>query len=287
MSYSDHTKVSQIRYSRTLISDIDPMEFTPERLWTPVIDEENIAYNSLFKPFSLKQYLYPRPPIDMGLVNGYDTNEVNVLRMPLKFPGTNYRVPQDLKPLYEMIKRAAEYETWINPDHDKAFCHITVDHSTVPAGQYHRYPGFHGDGVQGTKITPKINVEHSYILTNNPCTEFCLQPFFLQHLDEAKHNFFLEMDRQAKDVNIYRTLPFHMYLIDPYMVHRSPKMVQDTTRIFIRITYTFSELQHPKNTVNPLFNGQDYAKRVDIRQNLTANEFEVPFHLYGLSQVSK
>ena len=290
-NYSEHDKVSAIRYEQPHLSSIleESTVFNAKGLWTPTVDAENIAYQSMFKPFSLNQYLYPRPPIDLGLIEGLCYFDVgpNVLRMPLKFPGSTYRIPKECLSLLPLIERVAEYEAFINPEHASCFCHMTRDHSLVQAGTYHRYPGFHGDGIQGTKLTPKVNVEHSYIITSAPPTEFCLQPFFLKHLDEAKHNFFLEFDRQAKDVNIFDSLPYHLYLIDPYMVHRSPKipvLSRDVRRLFIRITYAFTELQHPKNTLNPLFGGQGYHKRVDIRANLCRNEFEVPYHLYGLNR---
>ena len=285
--YSDHTKVSAIRYEQPKLSKRNPIDFQVKGLWTPKVDADNPAYVSMFQPFNLSQFLYPRPPIDLGLwddwakING---NVINVLRMPIKFPGTNYKIPQQLSVWESLIRRCAEYEAFINPDHDKTFAHMTADFSMVKAGTFHRYPGFHGDGIQGTKLTPKVRVEHSYILTSHPPTEFCIQPFFLKHLDEAKHNYFLEFDRQAKEANIYGSIPDHLYLIDPYMVHRTPKITMDTLRLFVRITYAFTELQHPKNTINPLFTGQKYHKRVDIRENLMPNEFEVPWHLYGLTR---
>ncbi len=292
-NYQDHDKVSAIRYDKPALSTENHITFEPKCLWTPTVDADNIAYASMWKPFNVAQYIYPRPPIDMGLVAEIPDCSVNVLRMPLKFPksstwmtpGNQYRIPQELKGLVPLIKRVAEYEKFINKDHDHWFCHVTFDHSRVRADEYHRFPGFHGDGIQGTKLTPKEIVEHSYILATDPPTEFCLQPFFLKHLDEAKHNFFLEFDRQAKEANIYGSLPNHLYLIDPYMVHRTPKIKQEQDRLFVRITYAPIELQHPKNTNNPLFPGQEYRERVDIRQNLCPNEFEVPFHLYGLRDI--
>lgn len=282
-NYEDHSKVSEIRYFTPVLSIGEA--YDTEGLWTPKIDASNIAYHSLFQPFDLTQYLYPRPPIDMGLVEeSLYKCDVNVLRMPLKFSGTMYGIPEELKSLTGLIKRVAEYEAFINPNHEKMFCHITYDRSVVMPGQYHRFPGFHGDGIQGTKLTPKVNVEHSYILATSPPTEFCLQPFFLKHLDEAKHNFFLEFDKQAHECNVYRSLSGHLYLIDPYMVHRTPKIAEQVERTFVRITYAFTELQHPKNTVNPMFEGQKYQSRVDVRENLCKNEFDVPYHLYGLSK---
>lgn len=288
--YSNHSSISEIRYEQPIFQKTDnDIEFNVESLWTPLIGADNPAYQSMFKPFSLDQYLYPRPPIDLGLIDdssieGYGSDP-NVLRMPIKFPETNYRLPCAVIELEPLIRRVAEYEVFINKDHDKCFCHITYDYSSVKAGEYHRFPGFHGDGIQGTKLTPKVNVEHSYILTSAPPTEFCIQPFFLKHLDEAKHNYFLEFDKQAKKANLYGTIANHLYLIDPYMVHRTPKIKRDVGRLFIRITYAFTELQHPKNTLNPLFEGQQYHKRVDIRKNLTKNDGPIPWHMYGLKNI--
>lgn len=84
--YNDHAKVSEIRYHQPSLSTENPITFEPKGLWTPVIDADNIAYQSLFKPFNINQYLYPRPPIDLGLVDIGSISLVNVLRMPLKFP---------------------------------------------------------------------------------------------------------------------------------------------------------------------------------------------------------
>lgn len=160
-NYTDHTTVSQIRYTQPNLSD-DGIVYTPRGLWAPKIDAKNIAYHSLFAPFDLEQYLYPRPPIDMGLIDADVAlnGTVNVLRMPLKFPGTNYRIPREMIRVMPILERVAEYESFINSEHESCFCHITFDVSNVSAGEYHRYPGFHGDGIQGTKLTPKVKVEH-------------------------------------------------------------------------------------------------------------------------------
>lgn len=284
-NYNEHAKVSEIRYSPAELSS-EGYTFAPERLWTPTIDPDNVMYYTLFKPFNKANFLYPRLPVDMGWVDSKELMQcsTNVLRMPIRFPHTAYKIPKELGALVPLIQRVAEYEHFINPIVGRAFAHITFDKSSVNPGEHHRFPGFHGDGFQGSKLTPKITSEHSYILTTNPPTEFCLQPFFLNHLDEAKHNMFLEFDKQARKENIYQSLPNHLYLIDPYMVHRTPKITETVERLFIRITFTFSELEHPKNTINPMFPPYKYQDRIDIRQALSKNEFEIPYHLYGLKR---
>lgn len=284
--YFAHEKVSEIRYTQPELSS-KGVAYEPGGHWTPLIDPDHVAYFTLFKQFSKSHFLAPRLPIDMGLwdtKNIVASNTPNVLRMPIKFPGSSYLIPSELESLLPMIERVADYESFINKDHNRVFAHITFDKSDVIAGQTHRFPGFHGDGYQGAKLTPKIIGEHSYILASYPPTEFCIQPFFLNHLDENKHNMFKEFDKQARTDNIYKSLTNHLYLIDPYMVHRTPEINSDITRMFIRITFTFSELEHPKNTVNPMFLPYTYKDRIDIRSGLADFEFEIPYHLYGLNK---
>jgi hypothetical protein len=202
--------------------------------------------------------------------------------MPIKFPKTDYRIPSELKFLMPLIEKISQYEKFINLEHEQYFCHLTFYNNFLEPNSYQVYPGFHVDGFQGANINPKTKIEHSYVLSTNPTTEFCIQPFFLNHLDESKHNFFLELDRQAKKENIYSTLNNHLYLIDSYMVHRSPKIIKPTFRTMIKVTYSFYESEHIRNTINPFFDGQKYENRVKLKGNFSPFEFEPPYHLYGL-----
>jgi hypothetical protein len=191
-------------------------------------------------------------------------------------------LPKELQSLQPLLERLVNYDQLYFGGFDQSFAHVTVDASPVSKGDTHRFPGFHGDGIQGQKLTPKLVVEHSYILTTAPPTEFCIQPFFISHLDEAKHSYFLEMDAQANSYNVYRTLPWHVYLIDPYMVHRSPLVQYPTDRLFIRLTFTHSELDHPKNTENPMLEPRNYLPRVDIRKYLGPSDVKIPYETYGV-----
>jgi len=280
--YEQHADLSSIRYLPANLSNFGTI-FTAANLWVPKISPKNPIYNSLFQPFDTEYFLYPRLPIDMGRVKFAFSDIPNVLRLPIKNQGKTYFIPQELTSLLPLLERIANYESSINPDVDKYFCHITYDHSNVPAGQCHRFPGFHGDGFQGTKLTPKLFPEHSYIVVTNPGTEVCLQPFFLKHLDEAKHNEFLEMDQQAREENIYSLLSDHLYLFDPYIVHRTPQLKMDTERYFLRVTYTSSELEHPKNTINPMMKPYSYEDRVEVRETLSQYDQPLPYYLYGLN----
>lgn len=273
-----------IRYPDINISAKNSINFTPKGYWLPTVQPKHPFYSGQHDVFDTENFLYPRLPIELGH-SELDSNiniETNVLRMPIKFPNTDYRLPFVLKPLEKMIKRIAEYESHINKRHNETFTHITADFSEVEPGDWHRFPGFHGDGLSGLRPELKGTIEHSYIVVSKPATEFCIQPFFLEHLNKAKHNMFHELDSQAKEANIYKSIPYHLYLLDPYMVHRTPDIKKKVNRFFIRVTYAYSELTNPHNTETPLFPERNHPKRHDIREFLTKYPGEVPYEMYGL-----
>ena len=281
MAYSKHEQLTNIRYEETILSG-EGNCFVPLEVWTPTINPNNILYKTLFEPFNLEQYLYPRLPVDMGVFDIYNKFSVNVLRLPIKYPNSEYKIPKEIVSYQELIEKVSIYEMNINPNWNKTFCHITIDNSFVKANTHHRFPGWHGDGLQGAKFKQKIYPEHSYIITTAPATELCLQPFFIKHLDDAKYNMFTEFDKQAKQNNVYKTLPNHLYIFDPYIVHKTPEIKKDVDRTFVRITYTFSELEHPKNTVNKMFEPYKYSDRIDIKTTLSMVDFKIPYELYGI-----
>jgi hypothetical protein len=118
--------------------------------------------------------------------------------------------------------------------------------------------------------------EHCYIAGTAPGTEFCIQPFFLEHIDPSRYNIFHEMERQAKAENVYAGQPWHVYLLDPYVIHRSPFVTTEVKRVFLRLTFAYKELQDVRNTVNPMFGGQEYKHREDIRSLLLTYDGETP-----------
>jgi hypothetical protein len=283
--------VDQICYTEPTLSKDSAYLFAApsSRLFVPIVNPKHPFYQEHHEAFCLERYQYTRPPIDLGhsrlSAEGLSSEIVNVLRMPIKYPGTEYRLPVAIRPFWQLVERVSEYEAGFNDRHEECFIHITVDRRQVSANTTHRYPGFHGDGVQGAKFSQQsyLPIEHSYIVTSEPPTEFCLQPFFFQHLNDGRHNIFHEMEVQVREQNIYGTLPWNLYLIDPYMVHRTPPITKSVERLFVRVTFAYSELMNPHNTGNPLFEAKQYAERHDIRKFLTLYPSEVPWEMYGLS----
>jgi hypothetical protein len=256
-----------------------------EELWHPIVDAWNPLYNDIKEPFNFNKYTCPRLPVSLGPWDEKDMMECpSVLRCPIKYGWTDVQLPKELLPIKTLLVRLLQYDRFINPNYDSFFAHVTIDNSEVWPNTTHRFGGFHGDGLQGGKFKNKLVVEHSYIFVSNHPTEFSLQPFFVAHLNEDRYNIFKEFDRQVRQDSIYRGLEKHIYLIDPYIVHASPTIKERTFRTFFRLTLTPTELLMPKNTVNPMFDGQEYPARIDVREFVADPDIEVPLSLYGIGR---
>lgn len=252
--------------------------------WHPTVDAWSPVYRDMLEPFNASKYTAPRLPVDLGRFDISAARQCpSVLRMPLKKAGeTSIAIPKELLPMKEEILRVCQYDRHVTPGWENFHIHLTVDNSVVAAGTTQRFPGFHGDGLQGGKFKQKLTCEHSYIACDPVGTVVAMQPFFVAHLNEDRVNIFKEFDRQVKKESLYSLREGHLYLIDPYVVHTSPICQEETLRTFVRITVTPAELLMPKNTVNPMLPGQVYAPRIEVREFVSDPDEEIPFSWYGL-----
>ena len=254
------------------------------KVWMPQAQSWSPVYTHLTEPFSFDHYTSPRIPVDLG---AFDISEVEnlprILRMTVKPVGEDKAyIPAELSNLSPFITQVLEYERMINSKFTDCEIHLTIDYGFVKANETQRFPGWHVDGLQGGKFKNKLMAEHSYVIATNNPTEFCLQPFFIKHYDEDITNFFKAFDQQAREVNIYKGIPNHLYLMDAYMVHRTPMITEDTHRGFIRITVANAPLPIEHNTLNPMLEQSRPEFKLDIRDWLREPDFGVHYDYYGL-----
>lgn len=253
-------------------------------VWMPKAQAWSPVYTYLNAPFSFDHFTSPRLPIDLG---AFDINFVSqvprVLRLTIKPVGElKAYIPKELEEVSGFILQVLEYERMVNPDFENCEVHITTDYGFVKAAETQRFPGWHVDGLQGGKFKNKILAEHSYIAATNNPTEFCLQPFFIKHYDEDITNLFKAFDQQAKNVNIYKGISNHLYLMDAYMIHRTPLITEDTNRGFVRITVANAPLPIEFNTLNPMLKQERPQFKLDIRDWLREPDYGVNYEYYGL-----
>ena len=285
MAYSkdSHSTVDNIIYDEAILSS-EGEAIEIEELWMPRAQSWSPVYTTLTEPFSFDNFTSPRMPIDLG---PFDIGQVKdlprILRMTIKEPGsTESRLPKEVLDLKNFLVQVLTYERTINERFEECEIHITLDHSVVEKNTTQRFPGWHVDGLQGGKFKKKLMAEHSYVIATNNPTEFCLQPFFIKHYQEDITNFFKVFDQQARESNVYLGLPNHLYLMDAYMVHRTPEILEKTERGFIRITVANAPLPIEFNTLNPMFNQERAPYKLDIRDWLRAPDIGVNYDYYGL-----
>lgn len=235
------------------------------------------------KNFDKERLMFSTLPLHVGEFKiNYEANDItNVLRCPIKNAGSRkIIIPKELEMFTDFIKYCCIYETSFNNRFEDLYAHMTVDLKKVEAGTTQRVKGFHVDGFQGAKFPTKHEIEHSYLWASTCGTEFCVQPFFINHIDESKYLIFDELCKQAKEDNIYKCLDSNVYIFDPYMVHRSPVLSENTERLLVRITFEYQKLLDPNDTQNPKMKF-NIPYKYDIRNRLC--EFKVPLNteMYG------
>jgi hypothetical protein len=275
--------LKNVSYDKPLLSDkvikFDIPKY--EELFQPTMPSHPF-YQHHDKPFCKEKYLYSTIPLHIGefKIKFIDSDIINVLRCPIKISGNRtIYLPDKLLFLKDFIEYCCVYENCFNKRFDELFAHITVDYKIIKAGDTQRVPGWHVDGFQGAKFPIKHEIEHSYLWASKGGTEFCVQPFFISHIDDSKYLIFDEMNKQANGP-IFKCLDSNVYIIDPYMVHRSPLMLSNTPRLLVRLTFEYQKLLDPNDTQNPSLKF-DIPYKYDIRNRLCKYNIPLNKEMYG------
>lgn len=214
-----------------------------------------------------------RKPISLGCLNpaGQALFSMRglprVLDMPIKFPGSEFRVPGVLAQLGSVIQRVADFEAVCNSCYDEYYCYLTVDQAPVKKGRLQREAPCHVDGFQGANWTPKVKINHSYVINDCVPTTYYLQPFYFDGLDEDRHNFFWDMNVQVAATNskhAWQPEPYEINMIDAYTVHRGSPAPEDMIRTWVRLSFEVRIFNRLGNAHNPLFKYDWEMERRDI-----------------------
>ncbi|OGT36071.1 MAG: hypothetical protein A3F11_05515 [Gammaproteobacteria bacterium RIFCSPHIGHO2_12_FULL_37_14] len=212
----------------------------------------------LHSVWDINKFKVARAPLEVGeLVDrrAFQCLTIRVLDMPIKLAGSNdYKIPDEIHPFIDTIQMIVNHEHSILSEQQLLSYHayLTIDQSEVKAGTMQRKPGAHVDGFQGARIFPKTLINHSYVVSNGTPTIFYPHSFDFSYLNEGIHDYFLEMDTQAKDSKAIRTKPYSIYLMDAYTVHRADLATENCFRTFLRVSYDVKVFDRLGNTINPL-----------------------------------
>ncbi len=262
------------------------VERNDAELTAPILNDLNTVWD-------VEKFKVPRKPLSVGFIPE-DERETfcrpgvpKVRDMPIKFPGSDIRIPAELAQFEGVIRQIIAFEMRINPDFNEYYCYLEVDQSTVMPGRLQRELPCHVDGFQGARWDPKVKINHSYLVGSALPTIFYPQSFDLTALDEKKHNFFWEMNRQVAETDsmyAYQGEPFEIQLMDAYTVHRGCAASEPTERTWIRLSFEVRKFDRIGNTKNPMFEYDWKMEPRDIEElNLVAFDpsSDVSLRTYG------
>ena len=235
-----------------------------ENFVTPDIEEDSPIMHALNKTWDEKEFQIARRPISFGVIPLHEQQLFSrpgvaprILDMPIKFPGSDFRVPEEFAQDVPVIQRIANIERAINPEHyDEYYCYMTSDEGWVEVGELQREAPCHVDGFQGERWKPKVRNNHTYTLGDVIPTVYYEQPFETDHLDPAKHDYFWEFNRQVKETqskHAWRSQPFELTMMDCYSVHRGDRANARVYRRWTRYSFEVRIFDRLGNAHNPLF----------------------------------
>ncbi|MBL8685534.1 MAG: hypothetical protein JNK05_40535 [Myxococcales bacterium] len=226
---------------------------------------DDVLVNDLNVPFSMDRYKVPRRPLNCGVLDPWERSAFvapsdarNVLDMPIKFPGSDFRLPMEYAQWASVVQRVADAEWALNKRcYDEYYCYMTLRRERVPKGGQGHYAPCHVDGFQGARWTPKVRTNHTYTITNALPTTYFVQPFDLSALDVAKHDVFWEMNRQVALTNsahAWSDYPdFSLMLMDAYCVHIAMDAPEERDRVWLRFSFEVRQFDRLGNGHNPFF----------------------------------
>lgn len=218
--------------------------------------------------FDVARYGAPRHPLNVGVLPADEqvrfvapSEARNVLDLPIKFPGSDFRLPMEYAQWGPVLQRVADAEWALNPDcYDEYYCYFTLRRERVEPGEQGHYAPCHVDGFQGARHQPKVRCNHTYTVTNCLPTMYFPQPFDLRPLDLARHDAFWEMNRQVALTNAehgWNDYPnFALMLMDAYCVHiaiDAPPAPQGYERVWLRFSFEVRIFDRLGNGHNPFF----------------------------------
>lgn len=205
-----------------------------------------------------------------------------ILRMLIKRPGSNFEIPSELEWLRETIMKCANLQEENGISYNNDFIYVTVRHGIVTSKTDDLWH------VDGFSVRKPHRPEQNYIWTNCYPTEgwtgTCFLPQTFNPLKHNLHRYFQSYEERYQQMYGEKYTPIeldgtskiltsgHLWLIDPFVVHRRPKIPENTFRTFFRVTFAPIEIKDDACTPNPLLPTRKY-NNTDFRDSLVDFKF--------------
>ncbi len=228
------------------------------------LPEDSPITHDIDKLFDVTRYATARTPIELGTVDEATRSAFvhpfpvwcqHVLDMPIKFPGSDVRLPHDLASLAPAVQHIVDIEARVNPRYGDYYAYLSLHQADVAVGERMRENPFHVDGFQGPRWKQKHPANHSYLLCDTLPTDFFPIPFPIDHLDLEMDDIYAEFERMvnAAKAKPWNAKDFELLLMDAYCVHRGGIATHPVFRTWLRISWETRAFDRIGNTHNPLF----------------------------------
>ncbi len=222
---------------------------------------DSTAHQNLTKVWSMSRFDELSLAVKIGSIRDqkkFDETDVpNVENLPLKFPGTDIRIPQEYASLESLIRQVFDTRYSMDPvTYEDLYAYVSIARGTVQPSSSQRRPGLHVDGLQGDERPVKEIGEISFIASNRLPTVFARQIFRVQHVNLSTTYLFDEFTKQLDPKTEVAGNPYDIYMADAFAVHRSQIATEPTERTFIRITFSKAIFDRVGNGENPMFDEQ-------------------------------
>lgn len=210
--------------------------------------------------FTLEGFERPRAPFGIGQGDlSRVEHGTEFFGLPIKFPGTEYRVPNELECISAILELCASFEGRVNPHVNEYYTYLSLYRTYISTGERQLTAGLHSDGVQGRRIEPKLPIEHGYAVTDSYPTHFFPQAFDMTGIDVNVHLLDAVFESQVDRDNVVTNEPGTVIFFDAYCVHQAVPAADSGWRAFLKVMYTPRQYDRLGNAVNQLFT-KDYDR---------------------------
>ena len=214
-----------------------------------------------YQNLTLNGYNQPANPVDMGECKVDAPDDQYILRMLIKRPNDQFKIPSQLKWIEHVVDTCYAVQKSLNLANDR-FVYVTVRNGIVKSTTDDMW---HADGF--SMRVPHVP-EQNYVWSNHTSTEWLDQTFEIpSDFDPLEHNIHQYFDDHAEQKNVKQMPVGSLTMIDPYCIHRRPKLQEGTNRKFFRISFVPIEIEDDTCQQNPLLPTGPY-NRDDIRKKL-------------------
>ena len=200
-------------------------------------------------------------PTDLGVRTLSSPEDQYILRMMVMSPVHGFSIPSELEWLKSTILGCISYQRQRFPLHP--FIYITVRSGEVRSETDDL---LHVDGFS-MRVSHLPEQNYIWSAGGYPTEVLTRRVGIPGDFDPLRHNLHWLLQDKAREEDIKPLRSGHLYVIDPYIAHRRPKVPPGVKRTFFRISFVPIEIQDDTCTRNPAFPAVHYGK-IDFRHQL-------------------